>query len=371
MGTSIDGLSSGLNTTSIINSLMALEALPQAQLKSKVAADQLMISALQQLNTRLISLQSLAKAGAVPGAMNLFTATTNNAAVTATATTSATPGSIDVTITQLAQTKIGVTAAMTVWPTDSTGAPAHLTIVDKTGKATEIIPATTSLDDVVKAINAAAGGATAVKVPAGGGTYRLQLTSSTSGAAGDFKAYQGTPAQVTAGTATDLFTQPGAAVVKAAQDAQATLYPGTAAAQIVVSSTNTFTNLLPGVSVTATAVTASPVTVTVASDTAGITKKAEDLVGSVNELLSYLSLNSAVKTSTNAAGGSSATGGIFTGNSSVRNIGEQVFTAVSAPVNGKSPSEYGIVVTRDGNFTFDKVKLTAALAARRTSQLLI
>jgi flagellar hook-associated protein 2 len=36
---------------------------------------------------------------------------------------------------------------------------------------------------------------------------------------------------------------------------------------------------------------------------------------------------------------------------------------VAAPINGKSPSEYGIVITRNGDFTFDKDKLTAALAA--------
>lgn len=225
---------------------MAVEALPPQQLKDKVSADQSMINALNSLNTRLTLLNGTSTATAKPGANNLFTATTTNPSLAAKASTNATPGSVDLTITQLSSTKVGVTEALTDWPADASGNPAHLTLVDKTGKQTEVTPASTSLDDVVTAINAAGGGATAMKVPAGNGNYRLQLASTVSGAAGDFKAYQGTAADVSAGTATDLFAQRTAAVVKPAQDATAVLYAGTAAQQTVTSATHTFTDILPG-----------------------------------------------------------------------------------------------------------------------------
>jgi flagellar hook-associated protein 2 len=361
--TSIDGLASGLDTTAMINSLMAVEALPQTQLKTKLASDQSMITSLQGLNTRLTLLNSTASGDAALNAMNLFTATTTAASLTARASTSAAAGSLDVTVTKLAQNQVAVTAAMTAWPVDGSGAPAKLTIVDSTGKTTEIAPVSTSLDDVAAAVNAAAGGATAVKVPAGNGTYRLQLTASTAGAAGAFTAYQGTAADVAAGTATDLMADPAAAVVKTAQDAEAVLYSGTAAQQTVTSATNTFTDLLPGVSVTATAVSAMPVTVTVASDTAGITQKASDLVKAVNDTLQFISDNSAVTVTTGASGASAAKGGIFTGNSSIRAVSDDLLNAMAAPINGKSPSEYGISITRNGDFTFDKDKLASALAA--------
>jgi flagellar hook-associated protein 2 len=361
VATAIDGLASGMNTTAMINSLMAVEAMPQTQLKTKLASNQSMISSLQGLNTRLTLLQGTAEAAAKPGALNLFTATSSAASLTATTTTAASAGSIDVTVTRLASTQVNVTAPMTDWPTDAGGGPAKLTIVDASGKQTEIAPASTSLDDVVTAINAAAGGAAAVKVPAGNGSYRLQLTATTSGAAGAFQVYQG--AEVTNGTATDLMADPAAAVVKPAQDAEALLYAGTTAEQKITSATNTFKELLPGVSVTATATSAAPVTVTVSSDTAGITKKAEDLVKAVNDVLGFLSDNSAVTTTSTTTGASAAKGGIFTGNSSIRTVSDQLLTAVAAPIGGKSPSEYGIVITRNGDFTFDKDKLTAALAA--------
>lgn len=362
MGTTIDGLASGLNTTAIIDSLMAVEALPQQQLKSKLAADQTMISALQQFSTKLAASNKLATASSAAGALNLFTAKSTDPAVTATASTTASQGSLDFNVTQLAQSKVGVSAAMATWSTDANG-PIHLTIIDATGRVFEIAPDTDSLDDVVKAVNAAGTGANAIKLPAGNGSYRIQFSGSSSGAAGDFQVFKGTSDEVTAGTAQDLFAEPGAAVVKTAQDAKLTLYGGTAAETVISSATNTFKDLLPGVSVTATAVSATPVTVTITSDNAAVSKKASDLVASVNDLLSFVSLNSAVTSTTNAAGGSSAKGGIFTGNSSVRAISEQIFNAVSAPVNGKSPSEYGIVISREGNFTFDQDKMTAALAA--------
>lgn len=370
MATSISGLGSGLDTTSIINSLMAVEALPQQQLQQKSWADKGMISALQTLNTKASALNDLATKMALPGALNLFTATSSSTAVTATASTGATAGSFSVTLNQLAQTQVDATAAMSAWPTDSTGAPAHLTVVDSTGKQTEFTPASTSIDDVVAAINGTTGSPiAAMKVAAGteasgNKLYRLQLTSTKSGAAGSFQAYQGTAADVTAGTATDLMSQTGAAVITQAQDATATLYAGTAAQQTITSSTNTFTNLFPGVNVTATAASTSPVTITVASDNAGISKQASDLVASVNDMVGNIASNSAVTSNVNSQGGSTSSGGLFTGDTTISGIADAITDAVYMPTsNGHSPSDLGISINQDGTFTFDQTKLTSALAA--------
>jgi flagellar hook-associated protein 2 len=351
-----------MNTTAMINAMMAVEALPQTQLKTKFEANQAMITALNTLNTKITVLQGQATSAAAPKALNLFTATTSSAAVTSTATTGATAGAFDLTIDQLAQTKVGVTAAAP-WPVDGSGNPVKMTIVDATGKQTEITPATASMDDVVSAVNAAGAGVSAVKVPAGNGTYRLQLSATTSGAAGDFTAFQGTAAEVTAGTAPDLLAQPGSAIIKQAQDAIARLYAGTAAEVVITSASNTFTDVLPGVSVTATAASATPVTITVASDNASITKTAKDLVDGVNSVLSFIAEKAYVNTTAGNTGASAAKGGIFTGNSTIREVNDRILSAASMPVaGGKSPSEYGVVITKSGDLTFDADKLAAALA---------
>jgi flagellar hook-associated protein 2 len=371
VGVSLNGLGSGLDITSIVNSLMALEALPQQQLKQAQSQQQAVITALQSLNSKTSALADFATKTARPGALNLYTATSSNDAVTAKAGTTATAGTLNLTITQLAQTQVSVTAQLTAWPTDASGAPAALTLVDGTGKQTEVTPASTSLDDVVAAINGSGGPAKAAKVSAGtdpatgSPLYRLQLTSTASGAAGAFRVYQGSAADVTNGTATDLMTQPGAAVVTAAQDARATLYAGTAAEQVITSATNTFSNVLPGVDVTASAgAVGTSTTITVASDTAGISKQAGDLVAKVNDLLTTIANNTQVTTSSGSGGVSSAKGGIFTGNSSIRAVGTSITDSLYLPTsNGRSPSEIGIVIQRDGTFTFDEAKLTKALAA--------
>lgn len=356
MGLALPGLATGMDTTGIINSLMRIEAIPQTLLKNKVSASQSMVSSLQALNTKIASLADLAKATAKPGALDLFVATSTSEGVTAKAGPGATAGSVDFTVDRMAQTHAGVTAAMTAWPND----PAVLTFVAADGTRTEVTAATTSLDDVVSAVNASAAGVTAMKVATGNGEFRLQLTSETSGAAGSFIAYRGSSADLDAGTAVNLFAETGAAVIKAGQDAQVTLWAGTGAAQAITSSSNTFTGLLPGVDVTLTSVPTAPVTITVAGDSEQVTKKAEELVNALNGIFAYIKTNSAV---TPAAGSAGTKAGNFTGDSTVRDANQRLLSAASQPVGGKSPSEIGITITKEGNFTFDAAKFAAALAA--------
>ncbi len=56
----IDGLSSGLDTTSIINQLMALEKVPQQRLQTKQTAAESSITSLRTLNTKFLGLFSAA-----------------------------------------------------------------------------------------------------------------------------------------------------------------------------------------------------------------------------------------------------------------------------------------------------------------------
>ncbi len=259
MGISLDGLASGLDTTALISSVMQVEAIPQTLLKYKSQDLQSMVSALQGLNSKVAALATQATAAAKPGALDLNTATTSSDKVTATTTAAAKAGSIDFQVTKLAQTQVTVTPKVNA----VVGWPYTTMTINSGGQAFTIEPLTSNLDDVVTAVNAAGAGVTASKVAVGAGEYRLQFTATKSGEAGAF-----------------TISDPGTTFtnVKTAQDAEISLWPGTAAAQAVKSSTNTFADLLPGVSITAKEVTAAPVTLTVARDDAGITKLASGLV---------------------------------------------------------------------------------------------
>lgn len=366
MTTGIDGLVSGLDTTSLINSLMQAEAGPQTLLKNKVTSTNSLVTALQTLNSKFASMTDLATAAAKPTSLNLFTATSSSAGVTVTAGPTAAAGSIDVVVNALAKSQVLVTGAMTSWPSS----PATLTIVGASGTQTEISAASSSLDDVVTAINTSGAGVSALKVAAGTdpvtGTdqYRLQLSSTTTGADSAFTLYQGSAAEVTAGTATDVASLAGSAVISTAQDARITLWAGTAAEQSVTSATNTFADLLPGVTATVGTVSADPVTVTIARDSAAATKVASTFVDKLNDIFAFVAAQTATTTSTDSStGASTVSGGTLSGESSVRDATQSLLNAASAPINGRSPSEIGITITKDGNFTFDADAFAAAMAA--------
>lgn len=361
----IDGLVSGLDTTTLINTLMQSEAVPQTILKNKATAGQTLVAALQGLNSKIADLATQAATVAKPGSLSLFTSTSSSAAVKVTTASGAVAGSLDVVVGATASAKTAVTAAMTAWP-DS---PATLTFVTASGTTTEVTAASSSLDDVVTAVNASKSGVSAVKVASGkdasGATqYRLQLTSATTGADGGFDVYRGSKADVDAGTAPDLLTQPGAAVISQARDASITLWAGTSAEQVVTSGSNTFTDLLPGVSVTVSAVTTDPVHLAITRDNTATTKVATDLIAGVNAALGLISSKSASTSSTTSTGTTTVTAGVFGGNATTRDLTQKLTDAVLSPIDGRSPSTIGISIdAKTGQFAVDESKFAAALAA--------
>jgi flagellar hook-associated protein 2 len=366
MALGLDGLASGLPTTELIASLMALEAIPQTLLKNKATVATTSATALQGLNAQISALATLAGTASKAGALDFYSATSSSSKVVATAGSGAENGSIDIVVSKLAQSQAGVSAAMKQWAT-----PAVLTIVAADGTAKEITAASSSLDDVVKAVNAAGTGVTATKVASGVDAdgvaqYRVQFSGKESGASNGFTVYAGSQADVTAGTAANVLTQPGAATIRTAQDASLTLWAGTSAEQVLTSKTNTFADLLPGVSVTVSGVSTDPVSVAVSRDTSRVSASASSLIGAVNGALAYISTRTVSTASTDADGKPILSGGVFTGDSLTRGVTQKLLDAASAPVDGRSPSEYGISITKTGTMEFNAEKFAAAFAADPT-----
>ncbi|SOC86959.1 flagellar hook-associated protein 2 [Curtobacterium sp. 314Chir4.1] len=360
----IDGLVSGLKTTDLINSLMSVEGVPQTLLKNKLTSTNSFISSLQTINGLVQTLATKAKDAAKATSLDLFTATSSSPGVTAVTGANASAGSISFTVGSTASAQVGVTAAMATW----SSAAQPLTIVGADGTKTTVTPASGSLDDTVSAINKSGAGVTATRVSAGTDAdgnklYRLQLTSAKTGADGAFQLYRGTADEVTAGTATNVLTEVGAALVTQAKDASVTLWAGTAAAQTVTSSTNTFTDLVPGLSVTVSQPTTDPVTLTVAQDSTKAQAVASGLVDAMNAVAAYYKSNTSVTSTTSATDGTTTTtAGVLMGDATTRDVVQRLSSTMSAPVNGKSPSSIGIVITKDGDFTFDADAFQKALA---------
>lgn len=337
MGISLDGLASGLDTTSLINSLMQVEAIPQTQLKNKSANVQSMVSALQGLNSKVAALATQATAVAKTGSFDLYAASTSSDKVAVAVAPGAKAGNLDYQVTQLAQTQVTVTDKVAAWPYTT------MTITSG-GQSVTVSPLTSSLDDVVSSVNAAGAGVTASKVSVGNGEYRLQFAATESGSAGGF-----------------TISDPGTTFsnAKDAQDAAIELWANSPAATTITSTTNTFTDILPGISLTVQSTTAIA-TLTVARDDTAIAKTASDLVNGLNGVFSLIAGKSAV-----SSNGTSTSAGIFNGDSTVRDVNQKILSAASLPVGTppRSPSEFGISITKSGSMEFDDKKFAAALAA--------
>ncbi|MGH9101879.1 MAG: flagellar filament capping protein FliD [Acidimicrobiales bacterium] len=206
-----------------------------------------------------------------------------------------------------------------------------------------------SLSSVVGAINAAGLGVSAAAVQTGANAYRLQLSATKTGAAADLS------------VATNVFAPLGAlGTVVAGQDAQ--LQVGGSSGYTVTSATNTVSNLLPGLDLTLTQATTSPVTVTLAPDASGIATKVSSLVTAANTALSDINSYAGYDATTKQAGP-------LMGDGTVSAITQQVLSAVADAVGGADGSGglltsdvAGLTVTSGGQLSFDSSKFTAAFA---------
>lgn len=339
----IDGLVSGLDTDSIISQLMTAERVPVDLMAARKTAAQAALDAYKSVESKLTAITTASAALERSSGWKLRSATSSNLAVaTATAADGATTGSIQFTVDRLATTHGVATASNTASTTD---------VVASSGTVAITIGATThniavgggSLAEVASAINAAGIGVKAATVNTGSG-YRLQLTAAASGAAAAF----------TVSSGLDLAT----AVTTQGVDAKLTFGSGPGAYEIT-SATNTFANVVPGLTINAKSTSTDPVTVDVASDAAGLAGKVKALVDAVNSALSE------IKTRT-AYDPNSKTSASLAGDAAARRATQALTRALSDAISQStlgSPGLAGVSVDRYGKATFDADKFTAAYNA--------
>jgi flagellar capping protein FliD len=350
---SVDGLISGLDTTSLVSQLVAAEALPQTRLKNQMTAAQDAAAAYREVNTKVDAVRTAAAALTADGLAAARTASSSATSVTASATSTAVTGSrLSFTVESLASTAGFVSGA--TWATTGTDvrkpigpdaatpgpSPWPLTISRPDGTSTSVEPpAGATLAQTVSYINGLKDlgvRATAVNTADG---YRLQLTSASSGEAGDFFVEPGAGAD---------FTQ-----VSVAKNAVLDL----GSSIKLSSSTNTFAEVMTGISVTVTEKGAAAV-VEVAEDSKSVATKVKKLVDAVNSALST------IKTHGNSERGSTAA---LKGDFALRELASRLLTKVSDAVpnavpsatspgtfSAGSPAAIGIELTRDGTVAFDE-----------------
>jgi flagellar hook-associated protein 2 len=339
--TSVSGLVSGLDTTTIISQLMQVESQPQTLMKNQLTTEQSTVSTLQTLNAKFAALTTKAHDLASTSAWSPLATTSSSTSVSAVAGSTALPGSLSLTVLQTAtanQVTFNQTAAGTGTVTSGSS---HVTLTKHDGSTVDIDTGDGTLNGLVKAVNGANAGVTASAVKLDDGTFRLRMVSNSTGASSDFTL-----------TNTDGSALLGGATVVAGQDAAITVGGDT-----IHSSSNTFTGLVQGLDVTIApgAPAGTTADLTVARDATTASNNLQSLVDAANDILTQIDSLTAYDPTTKKSGA-------LAGDPTVRELRSKVINSVTSAADGSSLASVGVQTDRYGKITFDATKFASAFA---------
>jgi flagellar hook-associated protein 2 len=210
-----------------------------------------------------------------------------------------------------------------------------------------------SLAELAAAINAATdnSGVKATLVRSNG-NVSLVLASEKTGAANEINIS-------TTGVAAGAFNSAVGAPreLSAAKDAEVRL--GGESGILLTNSSNTFDNIIDGVSMTFSKTHAAgelPLSVTVGRDEKATKDKVQNFVNAINSLLGTFD-------SLTASGSESASRGVLAGDASIRSIEGMLNTVIRKEFGGVSLMQMGIVADRYGKLTIDTARFEKAIAA--------
>lgn len=367
----MDGLVSGLSTSSMITSLMQVEAAPQNRLKSKVSTAQTAIASYQSVNAALTSLKGAADSLGQLSTWRAVKATSSSSSVTAAAVagTNGASGTTVFNVKSLAKNQISTAKVPTSG--DISSGTIQITTGPLDGSNDKVNTITLGDDKSAKgvaaAINAAGIGLKATVVTTGGASDILQISGAKTGTNAAFRVDSGL----------DGVTSP-LTNVALASNAQLDIGGGDDNSDnggySVTSETNTFAKLMPGVSITVSKLE-NDVTVSSEQDVSSIANKIQALVDAANGTLNEVGNQTAYNATTKK-------GSPLTGDFSVRNISQSMLSKISIGVTYTNPtydaaladpankatlqkisislSKLGVELDRSGRLTFDSTKFTTA-----------
>ena len=352
------GIGSGLDVSSIIMQLMAIERKPLDNLETAGTKIQSQISEVGKIKSAISKFRDLAVKLASTSFWNQTVGSASNSAVSVTTGSTAVAGSYQVQVTSLA------TAQSIASPNFTTGATTTLnagTVHIENPLATD--PAATAIDITVEAtdtlatlrdkINAVGGSVTASILTDASGA-RLMLRSKETGAANAFLV------TTTGGGALDGLTWNPQTATGGATSAQVA---ANAAALLngipVTSASNTMNDIVDGVTLTFNSPTVEPMTVNVTADTATIKKTLQDFATAYTDMAKLIATDTKYDATNKKAG-------ILQGDSAIVGLQSRFRSLLGASSGASSAfarlSDIGFEMQQDGSLTANATKLDKALA---------
>jgi flagellar hook-associated protein 2 len=375
------GIGSGIDVAGIVTKLMTVERLPLSLLDTKEASYQAKLTAFGTLKSAFASVQTAADSLKSPLLFKKLTATSSNTAVlTASANTAASAGTYNLNVSHLAQgesiastgyasmTDLNATAdgqlkielgsySGGVFTPDSTKTPVNVVIPQ----------GSSSLNGIRDAINTANAGVTARVVDVGGGSYKLMISSNSTGASTEMRitALDSTGA-VSTTTGLEAFNYSPAAMgtyteTQQAQDASFTLN-----GLPITRPSNTISDAITGV--TFSLLGSGATTLTVAKDNSAISSAMTAFVKAYNDAAQQIRTLTKY-TQTSATKG---TASALTGDSTARSLQTSLAGLLNLSIKTQSSgisslTDLGVTVQRDGTLAFDSTKLDSALSTDPTA----
>ncbi|MFC6154137.1 flagellar filament capping protein FliD [Nocardioides yefusunii] len=344
----ISGLSSGIDTATIVDQLMQIEAVSQKKLQTQVNKRTEVVTALRSINTTTVSLSAQAKDLVNPTTWAALSTTSSLPGVTVSATTDAMPGSFALTVNQVA-TRHGETytntAALTdvLVPADADG-KRLLTVARPNGDTVSIDTGDGTLKGITAALNDPANnsGVTATMLQVSAGNYRLVVDSAATGTGNEFT----------------LATADGGALLGGAE-ATRTRVGKDAEIEIsgltLTSTTNSFDEIMPGVSVTLASTTelGKSSNVEISRNATERSAAVKAVVDSINFLSSTIATRISYDSSTGVAG-------VLSGDSTVRALRNAFADTLYSTTGGTNLTDIGLQVDRYGKLIFDEAAFAKA-----------
>jgi flagellar hook-associated protein 2 len=379
-GITATGVGSNLDVTTLVGKLMEVERAPLAVLDKKEAAVQVKISAFGTFRSSLTAFQGTLQALADPSNYSVSKGTLDDPTVASITTSSNAPaGSYSFEVTNLAKSQklasgtfqsvndVVGTGSLTIQygSYDNTNNANTWTLNgNKATQTVQIDAAHTSLSGVRDAINAANIGVSANIVNDGAG-FRLVVSSKDTGSTNGMKIMVGGDGSgdTDATGLSQLAYDPTAVVgagknmseIMTAQDAKL-MVDGLA----VTKSSNTFSDVIQGATITLTKTNAgTPTKLNITSDASSVFNSVDSFVKAYNDLNKTI-------TDLTKYNADTSTSSPLQGDAAIRSVASDIRDGLTKMVNAGIGSfhalpQVGIAFDRNGNLSVDKVKLQAAV----------
>jgi flagellar hook-associated protein 2 len=367
----LTGLASGLDTSTIVTQLMAIDRMPEQQMQIKKSQSQARQTLLQEFDTKLKALQDAASAlsDVTLWSPKQTVSSSDAARVSAVLTSGAGVGGTTIDVQRIASSQ-----QQKFTYTSNASAADTIALTDNLGNTTNIsIAAGSDINAAVAAIN---GNSSSPVYAAVVGTDQIYLSSKQTGTAGSFTVGAGTTT-----LSSGSVVQPGLPA----------LYQVNGGSQ-QSSDSNTLTSAVPGVTLNLTGVTVagSPVTINVsppAVDQKAVTSAVNGFVSAYNTVLDWIRTKTQEKLVPDPQSAGDYLQGVLHGDSMLIDLQYKLRGMVASTVNDVPGLPSGLnsllalgistgattgsaTLNQDsvaGKLTLDATKLTAALTSDPTS----